>query len=456
MARGARGRRTIRRPALAEWLPTVLVLGSLAALIALERLRPLRRRVEPRNTRDLRNLTLAVTTGIALRVAEKPVVEKLADFVARRRWGLLQRRTLPVAVETALALALMDYTLYLWHVLLHRVPLLWRCHLVHHVDLDLSASTAIRFHFSEMVLSVPWRAAQVVLIGVRPPILKAWQTATLIEVLFQHSDLGLPLRVERALQWLVVTPRLHGIHHSSVREETDFELVERADDMGLAARDATSRRTTAGDRDRHGGIPRSARTRLAGAARDAIRRTAPGLAAARPARGCAAPPGCVTPIERLNTAARLARGVAQPGRAPALGAGCRRFESSRPDHRVRVLLARWFLARRRGFENPEVVGPMALARIYRPAKSAMQSGRAKTHKWILEYEPASRRDPDPLMGWSSARDTLNELQLRFDTLEEALAYAKKYNLEFTVIEPQARTPKAKSYADNFRYDRVRL
>ena len=98
---------------------------------------------------------------------------------------------------------------------------------------------------------------------------------------------------------------------------------------------------------------------------------------------------------------------------------------------------------------------MTLARIYRPAKTAMQSGRAKTRKWVLEYEPTSRRDPDPLMGWSSARDTLNEVQLHFDTLEEALAYAKKNNLEYTVIEPQARTPKAKSYADNFRYDRVR-
>jgi hypothetical protein len=98
---------------------------------------------------------------------------------------------------------------------------------------------------------------------------------------------------------------------------------------------------------------------------------------------------------------------------------------------------------------------MALARICRPAKTAMQSGRAQTRKWVLEYEPASRRDPDPLMGWSSARDTLNEVQLRFDTLDEALAFAKKHGLEYTLIEEHARTPKAKSYADNFRYDRVR-
>jgi len=98
---------------------------------------------------------------------------------------------------------------------------------------------------------------------------------------------------------------------------------------------------------------------------------------------------------------------------------------------------------------------MAQARIHRPAKTAMQSGRARTRQWVLEYEPASRRDPDPLMGWSSARDTLNEVHLRFDTLEEALLFAKKHGLEYTLIEEHTRTPKVKSYADNFRYDRVR-
>ena len=96
---------------------------------------------------------------------------------------------------------------------------------------------------------------------------------------------------------------------------------------------------------------------------------------------------------------------------------------------------------------------MAQARIYRPAKTAMQSGRAKTRKWVLDYEQASKRLPDPLMGWTSASDTLNEVRLRFDTLEEAVVFAKKHNLDYTVIEPQQRTPKAKSYAENFRYDR---
>src|SRR5882757_6370371 len=98
---------------------------------------------------------------------------------------------------------------------------------------------------------------------------------------------------------------------------------------------------------------------------------------------------------------------------------------------------------------------MARARILRPAKTAMQSGTAETLKWVLEYEPASRREPDPLMGWSSALDTLNQVRLRFATLEEAVAFAQKKGLDYTISEPHQKTQKAKSYADNFRYDRVR-
>ena len=99
---------------------------------------------------------------------------------------------------------------------------------------------------------------------------------------------------------------------------------------------------------------------------------------------------------------------------------------------------------------------MAGARIYRPAKTATQSGRALTRKWVLEYEPATRRSPDPLMGWASAGDTLNQVRLRFDTLDEAVAFAEKKGLDYTVIEPHDYTPKQKSYADNFRYDRIRV
>src|SRR5262249_25079183 len=130
-------------------------------------------------------------------LAEKPLVDLIASAVERRRWGLLRRCRLSPTAEAAAALILLDYTLFLWHVLLHRVPLLWRYHLPHHVDLDLTASTALRFHFTELLVSVPWRAAQMILIGVRRRTLTPWQTATLLEILFHHSNLRPPRRLER-------------------------------------------------------------------------------------------------------------------------------------------------------------------------------------------------------------------------------------------------------------------
>jgi hypothetical protein len=94
-----------------------------------------------------------------------------------------------------------------------------------------------------------------------------------------------------------------------------------------------------------------------------------------------------------------------------------------------------------------------LARIYRPAKNAMQSGKAKTKDWVLEFEPASARRPDPLMGWIQTTDTDGQVRLSFDTKDEAVAYAQERGLPFQVSEP--KTPKRiiKAYADNFAFGR---
>jgi sterol desaturase/sphingolipid hydroxylase (fatty acid hydroxylase superfamily) len=164
---------------------------------------------------------VAAAGAVALRVTEKPVSDALTALVGRRRWGLLKLFKLPAWAEVALAVVLLDYTLYLWHVLTHRVPFLWRFHVVHHIDLDLDATTALRFHFAELVVSVPWRAAQIIVIGVSPTALSVWQTLLMLSILFHHSNVRLPVELERRLNLFVVTPRMHGIHHSAVREETD-------------------------------------------------------------------------------------------------------------------------------------------------------------------------------------------------------------------------------------------
>ncbi len=203
------------------WLSGLLVGGTFVTLLWLERRRPLRRAVEPKARRDARNLVVAALSAAAIQVAEKPITGPLTAQVEWRRWGLLQQRPLPLWLEVPLAVALLDYTLYLWHILVHQVPFLWRFHQPHHVDLDMDASTALRFHFGEMVLSVPWRAAQVLVLGVSPLALSVWQTATLLEIMFHHANVELPVAVERWLSRLIVTPRMHGIHHSIVPEETN-------------------------------------------------------------------------------------------------------------------------------------------------------------------------------------------------------------------------------------------
>lgn len=96
-----------------------------------------------------------------------------------------------------------------------------------------------------------------------------------------------------------------------------------------------------------------------------------------------------------------------------------------------------------------------VARIYRPAKSAMQSGRnGRGAEWVLEFAPQSRRETEPLMGWTSSDDTRRQVRLTFATREEAIAYATREGIPFEVLEPKERGMASKAYADNFRYDRI--
>jgi hypothetical protein len=94
-----------------------------------------------------------------------------------------------------------------------------------------------------------------------------------------------------------------------------------------------------------------------------------------------------------------------------------------------------------------------LARIYRPSKTAMQSGRAGTRRWLLEYEPERPRALDPLMGWTSSADMRSQIVLEFDSKDEAVAYASKHEIPYQVFEPHPTKAGPKSYSDNFRSDR---
>ena len=191
------------------------------AIIVAERRRPLRRRTQNGQRRVKINIVLGVMSMLVVALLEHPVAHALARQAVGRRRGLVQLLPAHSWLRDGLAFLLMDYTMYLWHVATHKVPLLWRFHLVHHVDLDLDASTALRFHAADMAISTPYRAAQVALLGVSPRALKLWQAWFFVSVLFHHSNLRLPSRWEKRVAQVITTPRMHGIHHSAIREEMD-------------------------------------------------------------------------------------------------------------------------------------------------------------------------------------------------------------------------------------------
>jgi sterol desaturase/sphingolipid hydroxylase (fatty acid hydroxylase superfamily) len=199
-----------------------LILGAwVAALWWWEHRRALRPVADSKLQRDARNLAVAAPSAAVMQWLEFPVAFGLAMRAKERGTGLVQLLPVPALVRALIAMALLDYTLYLWHVLTHRVPFLWRFHQVHHIDREMDATTALRFHFGEIALSIGFRAAQVWLIGPGPKMVAAWQIFLFVCILFHHANVRIPLAWERRLARLVVTPRLHGIHHSIEPEEVN-------------------------------------------------------------------------------------------------------------------------------------------------------------------------------------------------------------------------------------------
>lgn len=201
-----------------SWLAFGVAFG---ALFVAERRRPLRRQVERGPSRVGRNLTIGLLAAATTAASELPLVAPVQRLAERRKLGLLRQIPLPRAVRTMLGFLLLDYTLYLWHRMNHHAPFLWRFHAVHHVDLDLDTTTGLRFHVGELALAAGFRAAQVLLLGVDRDTLRLWQQMLVVSVVFHHSNVTLPIDVERRLNAFVVTPRMHGIHHSKRPDETD-------------------------------------------------------------------------------------------------------------------------------------------------------------------------------------------------------------------------------------------
>ena len=200
----------------------MIAVGVLALLLfLLERFFPLRKNTRSLLARLVVNGTISALTFVAAIGLVQPAARGALRWSMEKPFGLVHLIVLPAWAEFALSFLLMDLAFYYWHLANHRVPFLWRFHNVHHIDPDLDVSTAFRFHFGEITLSSVFSVVQVSLIGISPWAFAIYQIAFQAEVLFHHSNLRLPIGFERFLSKIVVTPRMHGIHHSQVQRENN-------------------------------------------------------------------------------------------------------------------------------------------------------------------------------------------------------------------------------------------
>ena len=171
--------------------------------------------------RQIVNLGLVVLDTLVLRLAFPILAVGWAIQVEARGGGLFGALPWPWWLEFALALLAFDVAIYWQHRLHHAIPLLWRLHRVHHSDLAFDVTTGVRFHPLEIALSMAIKLGLVWLLGPPAAAVVVFEVILSLGSLFTHTDIALPSQLDRALRWVVVTPSMHRIHHSILREETD-------------------------------------------------------------------------------------------------------------------------------------------------------------------------------------------------------------------------------------------
>ncbi len=198
------------------------VFALMALLMALwEVVVPRRPRRFTRRQRWTANLGIVVLNTLVLRLLFPTAAVGMAAFAAAGNWGLMNQLAWPFWLEVLLSMVLLDLVIYLQHVMVHAVPVLWRLHRVHHADPDYDLTTGARFHPIEILLSMIIKIATIAALG--PPVV----AVVLFEVvlngmaMFNHANIELPAGVDRRLRWLFVTPDMHRVHHSIEADETN-------------------------------------------------------------------------------------------------------------------------------------------------------------------------------------------------------------------------------------------
>ncbi len=196
-------------------------IGVFALMAVLEAIMPKKRRVMPRLGRWITNLSLVVIDGLVVRLLVPILAVGVAVWAAEQSVGLFNLLELPIWIEFALAIILLDVLIYAQHVASHKIPVLWRLHKVHHADRDIDVTTGARFHPLEIVLSMLFKLLCVVLLGASAAAVIVFEVLLNGAAMFNHANVSLPKALDSVMRKLIVTPDFHRVHHSVVATETN-------------------------------------------------------------------------------------------------------------------------------------------------------------------------------------------------------------------------------------------
>ena len=171
--------------------------------------------------RWINNLGVVVLGSLLVRIVFPLSAVGVALYAEQQGWGLFSIASMPRWTIILLSIVILDFVIWAQHVMFHAVPILWRLHRMHHADLDFDVTTGLRFHPIEIFLSIGWKAGVVVLFGMPALAVLFFEIILNALAMFNHSNVRLPLGLDRVLRWFVVTPDMHRVHHSWHRDETN-------------------------------------------------------------------------------------------------------------------------------------------------------------------------------------------------------------------------------------------
>jgi len=198
-----------------------IFLGVLAIMALWEIIDPRRSLTESKPQRWAINLGLTFLNTALVRLTMGAAAYSAAVFAGKHGWGLFNYVNLPVRVETVSGILLLDFAVYVQHVLAHALPVFWRLHRVHHADLNFDVTTGLRFHPLEILLSYLYKVCVVIILGVHPLAVVIFEIILNTGSQFNHGNVNIPPKIDRWLRFILVTPDMHRIHHSSIADETN-------------------------------------------------------------------------------------------------------------------------------------------------------------------------------------------------------------------------------------------